>query len=150
MAIYIKYVQCGVNYNNKKALHLATVYKDMPKQSTHSLSFKTLLCQSVSWTLTKQHDSILVNNLLKEDSIARQCSPLNNSIFAKLQGVSDASCDEDLVQNLLFNVVALSRYIGPCLSNYTQITQENVDMHTYPPGTTVMKAFVANDFTFYN
>jgi hypothetical protein len=38
MAIYIKYVQSGVNYNNKQAHCLATV-QDMPKLSTHSLSF---------------------------------------------------------------------------------------------------------------
>jgi hypothetical protein len=94
--------------------------------------------------------AILVNNLLKEEDITRQCSPINNSIFAKLRQVSDTSHDEDQVHNLLFNIVALGRYIGPCLSEYTQTTQEKVDVHTYPSGTTVVKAFLTNDFIFYN
>jgi hypothetical protein len=39
--------------------------------------------------------------------------------------------------------VALGRYIGPT-------TQNKVDVHTYPSGTTVVKAFVANNFIFYD
>jgi hypothetical protein len=94
--------------------------------------------------------AILVNNLLKEEDIARQRSTLDNSIFAKLRQVSDTSRDEDQVHNLLFNAVALGRYIEPCLSEYAQTTQEKVYVQTYPSGTTVVKAFVANDFIFYN
>jgi hypothetical protein len=69
--------------------------------------------------------AILVNNLLKEEDIAGQHSLLDNSIFADLQRVSDASHDEDQVQNHLFDVVALGCYIGPCLSKYTQPTHES-------------------------
>jgi hypothetical protein len=75
--------------------------------------------------------AILVNNLLKKKYIARQHSPLDNSIFAESQQVSDASRDEDQVQNLLLSVVALNHYIGPCLSEYAKTTQEKVDIHTY-------------------
>jgi hypothetical protein len=46
--------------------------------------------------------------------------------------------------------VALGRYIGPCLSKYTQTTQDKVNHHTYPSGKTVIKAFIANDFIFYD
>jgi hypothetical protein len=46
--------------------------------------------------------------------------------------------------------VALGRYIGPCLSEYTQPTQDKVNVHSYPSGTTVVKASVANDFIFYD
>jgi hypothetical protein len=94
--------------------------------------------------------AILVNNLLKEEDIVRQPSLLNNSIFAKLQQVLDTSHDEDQSHNILFNIVALGCYIGPCLSEDAQTTQEEVDVHTYPSGTTVVKAFVAIDFIFYN
>jgi hypothetical protein len=93
---------------------------------------------------------ILVNNLLKEEDIARQHSPLDNSIFAELRQMSKTSCNEDLVHNLLFNVVALGRYIRPRLSKYVQTSQENVNICTYPSGTTVVKAFVANNFIFYH
>jgi hypothetical protein len=54
------------------------------------------------------------------------------------------------VNNLLFDFVSLGRYIGPRLSEYAQTTQDKVDYHTYPSGTTVIKAFVASDFIFYD
>jgi hypothetical protein len=46
--------------------------------------------------------------------------------------------------------MALGCYIEPCLSKYVQTTQDKVNYHTYPSGTTVIKAFIANDFIFYN
>jgi hypothetical protein len=61
-----------------------------------------------------------------------------------------ASKGEDSVSDFFFNVVALSCYIRPHLSEYAQSTQDKVDYHTYPSGTTVIKAFIANDYIFYN
>ncbi len=61
-----------------------------------------------------------------------------------------ASKCKDSVRDLLFDVVALGCYIKPCLSKYTQTTQDKVDHHTYPSGKTVIKAFIANNFIFYN
>ncbi len=57
---------------------------------------------------------------------------------------------KDSVSDLLFNVVALGHYIGPCLSEYAQTTQDKVDHHTYPSDKTVIKALIANDFIFYD
>jgi hypothetical protein len=36
------------------------------------------------------------------------------------------------------------------LSEHAQTTQDKVDHHTYPSGKMVIKAFIANDFIFYN
>jgi hypothetical protein len=94
--------------------------------------------------------AILVNNMLREEDIARQCALLNNKIFAKLRQMAIASKCKDSVSDLLFDVAALGRYIGPRLSKYTQTTQDTVDHHTYPSGKTVIKAFIANDFIFYD
>ncbi len=92
--------------------------------------------------------SILINNMLREEDIAHQRAPLDNKTFAELQR-SAASCKNcDSVNNLLFDFVSLGRYIGPRLSKYAQTTQDKVDYHTYPSGTTVIKAFVASDFIF--
>jgi hypothetical protein len=44
----------------------------------------------------------------------------------------------------------LSCFIGPCVSEYAQTTQDKVDYHVYPSGTRVIKAFTANDFIFYD
>jgi hypothetical protein len=47
-------------------------------------------------------------------------------------------------------MLTLSRFIGPCVSEYAQTTQDKVDYHVYPSGTRVIKAFTANDFVFYD
>jgi hypothetical protein len=56
--------------------------------------------------------AILVNNLLKEEDITKQRSPLNNSKFAELQQMSETIRDKDLVHNLLFDVMALGAILG--------------------------------------
>ncbi len=94
--------------------------------------------------------AILLNSMLREENIARQCAPLDNKIFAKLHQMAIASKCKDSVSDLLFDVVALGPYIGPCLSKYAQTTQDKVDHHTCPSDKTVIKAFIPNDFIFYN
>jgi hypothetical protein len=93
---------------------------------------------------------ILINNLVKEEDIARQRSLLDSNIFAKLLRKSNVSCLQDSEQCTLFNLVALGCYIGPCVSKYAQTTDKNVDYHVYPSGKQVIKAFTANDFQFFN
>ncbi len=88
--------------------------------------------------------------MLRDEDIGRQCAPLDNKIFAKLRQTAIASKCKDSVSDLLFDVVALGRYIGPCLSKYTQTTQDKVNHHTYPSVKMVIKAFIANNFIFYD
>jgi hypothetical protein len=92
----------------------------------------------------------LLNNMLREENITRQRAPLANKKIAELHQTATASKCKDSVSDLLFDVVTLGRYIGPCLSKYAQTTQDKVNYHTYPSGTTVIKAFIVNDFIFYN
>ncbi len=87
---------------------------------------------------------------MQEEQIARQRAPLDNEIFAEVRRVAQASKCNDLVNMLLGDVVTLGRYISPRLSKYAQKTQKTVDVHVYPSGTTVIKAFTANDFVFYD
>jgi hypothetical protein len=94
--------------------------------------------------------AILLNNMLQEEDIARQRAPLDNKNFAKLRQTAIASKCKDSVSDLLFDVVTLGRHIRRCLSKYAQTTQGKVDHHTYPSGKTVIKAFIANDFIFYD
>jgi hypothetical protein len=94
--------------------------------------------------------AILLTNMLWEEDIAKQCALLDNNKNARFCQMATASKCEDSVSDLLFDVVALGRYIRPCLSEYAQTTQHKVDYHTYPSGTTVIKAFIANNFIFYN
>ncbi len=94
--------------------------------------------------------AILLNNMLQKEDITKQRALLDNDFFAKLRQRATASKCKDSVSDLLFDVVALGRYIGPCLRKYAQTTQDKVNYHTYPSGTTVIKAFIANNFIFYN
>jgi hypothetical protein len=148
VAIYIKYVQYSINYNNKQVLHLATVrgYAKAVNNLFKLRSFSPPANLSEPNNITVS----LLNNMLQEGDIARQCAPLNNKFFAKLRQTASASECKDLVSDLLFDVVTLGRYIGPCLSEYAQTTQDKVDHHTYPSGKLVIKAFIANDFIFYD
>ncbi len=148
MAIYIKYVQCGINYNNKQVLCSATVrgYAEVVNNLFKLRSFSPPADLSNPNNMT----AILLNNMLREEDIPRQHAPLDNKIFAKLHQTAIASKCEDSVSDLLFDIVALGCYIGPCLSKYTQTTQDKVDHHTYPSGKMVIKAFIANNFIFYD
>ncbi len=147
VAIYIKCVQCGINYNNKQVLCSAMVrgYAEVVNNLFKLRSFSPLADLSNPNNMT----AILLNNMLREEDIARQCAPLDNKIFAKLRQTAIASKFKDSV-NLLFDVVALGHYIRPRLSKYAQTTQDKVDHHSYPSGKMVIKAFIANDFIFYD
>jgi hypothetical protein len=148
MAIYIKYVQCGVNYNNKQVLCSAMV-RGYAKAVINLFKLRSF-SPPADLSDPNEMTAILLNNMLQEEDIARQRAPLNNKIFAKLRQTVIASKCKDSVSDLLFDAVALGRYIGPRLSEYAQTTQDKVDHHTYPSGKTVIKAFIANDFIFYN
>jgi hypothetical protein len=93
---------------------------------------------------------IIINNLIKEETVASQCSPLDSTIFAELQQAASSShsCNSD--RNLLFDILTLARFIRPRVSEYAQTTQDKVDYHVYPSGTCVIKVFTANDFVFYD
>jgi hypothetical protein len=93
---------------------------------------------------------ILINNLIKEEDIARQRSPLDSNIFAKLLQKSNISRLLDLEQRTSFNLVTFGHYIGPCMSKYAQAMDRNVDYYVYPSGKQVIKAFTANDFQFFD
>jgi hypothetical protein len=93
---------------------------------------------------------ILINNLVKEEDIARQRSPLDSNIFAKLLWKSNVSCLPDSEQHTLFDLVVLGCYIGPRVSEYAQTTDKKVDYHVYPSGKQVIKAFTANNFHYFD
>jgi hypothetical protein len=148
VAIYIKYVQCRINYNNRQALHSATVqgYAKVVNRLFKLRSFSSPANLSDPINMT----TILLNNMLWEEDITRQCAPLDTKKFAKLHQTATASKCEDSVSDLLFDVVALSCYIGPCLSKYAQTTQDKVDHQIYPSGKMVIRAFITNNFIFYD
>ena len=91
---------------------------------------------------------ILINNLIKEEDIARQHSPLDSNIYAEMLQRSNAPLSLDSEQRTLFKVTTIGRYLGPHVSECAQTTDTKVDYHVYPSGRKVIKAFIANDFQF--
>jgi hypothetical protein len=81
VAIYIKYVQCSVNYNNKQVLCSAMVrgYAEAVNNLFKLRSF------SPPADLSNPNNmmAILLNNMLREEDIMRQRAPLDNKFFAK-------------------------------------------------------------------
>ncbi len=93
---------------------------------------------------------IIITNRKREEDVAAQRCPLSNAIFAKLQRKATASHSFDSDCNYLFDMVCIGRFIGPLVSEYAQTSPSTVDYHIYPSGKKLIKAFMANDFVFYN
>jgi hypothetical protein len=91
---------------------------------------------------------ILINNLIKEEDIARQRSPLDSKIYAEMLRRSNASRSLDSEHRTLFDSTTIGCYLGPRVSEFAQTTDKTVDYHVYPSGRRVIKAFIANDFKF--
>jgi hypothetical protein len=139
---------CAISYYNKDILRSSTLwgYTTAVKTLFQLKGFK----QPTNLLNPSNMASIIINNLIKEETVASQRSPLDSTIFAELQRAASSShsCDSD--RNLIFDILTLAHFIGPCISEYAQTTQDKVDYHVYPSGACVIKAFTANDFLFYD
>ncbi len=120
IAIYIKYLQCGVNYKNIPNIRSATVrgYANV----VNTLFRLRYLPIPADLSDPNNMTTILINNMMREEQIARQRAPLDNEIFAELRRMAQASKCNNSVNMLLGDVVTLGRYIGPRLSKYAQKT----------------------------
>jgi hypothetical protein len=148
VAIYIKYLMTGVKFRNKDFLRSATVRGYA--SSINSLFKLRDMKPPINVADPNIVSGILINNLVKEEDIARQRSLLDSAIFAKLLRKSNVSCSLDSEQCTLFDLVFLGCYIGPHVSKYMQTTDKNVDYHVYPSGKKVIKAFTANNVCFFD
>jgi hypothetical protein len=82
VAIYIKYLMSGVNFRNKDYLRLATI---QGYATSINLLFRLRGMKApVNTTNPNNMAGILINNLVKEEDIARQRSPLDSNIFIEL------------------------------------------------------------------
>ena len=149
MAIYIKYVQSGVNYYNNKQVHCSTTVQGYA-EAVNALFKLRGFAPPADLSDSNNMTATLINNMLRKEDIACQRAPLDNEIVAELRCSVTSSKKSNLVSNLLFDFVSLGHCIGLHLSKYAKTTQDKVDHHMYPSGTTVIKAFVTNNFIFYN
>jgi hypothetical protein len=79
MAIYIKYIQCGVNYNNKQVLCSAMVQGYA--EAVNNLFKLRRFSPPADLSNPNNMTAILFNNMLREEDITRQHAPLDNEMF---------------------------------------------------------------------
>jgi hypothetical protein len=138
----------GVNFRNKDFLRSATIQGYV---TSINLLFRLQNMEAqIDTSDPNNMAGILINNLVKEEDITRQRSPLDSNIFAKLLQKLNVSCSPDSEQRTLFDLVALGCCIGPRVSKYAQTMDKNMDYHVYPSGKEVIKAFTANNFRFFD
>jgi hypothetical protein len=125
----------GVNFRNKDSLRSNTI-------KGYATGINSL------FTLRGMEAPIVLSDLIKEEDIARQRSPLDSKLYAELLQRSNVSRSPDSEQRTVFDVTTMGRYLGPRVSEYAQTTDRTVDYHVYPSGKWVIKAFIANDFLF--
>lgn len=148
LAIYAKYLMLGINYLNKTGVRSKTVKGYM--ESINTLFELRGMKPPADFSEPSNVVNILVSNLRKEEDVAKQRNPLDNTIFSKLLEKATKSKSRDSADAVLFNTVALGRITGHRLSEYAQTKQTKIERHRYPSGREVVKAFTANDFNFFD
>jgi hypothetical protein len=83
VAIYIKYIQCGINYNNKQVLCSVTV-QGYAKAVNNLFKLRSFSPPANLFDPNNM-TAILLNKMLREEDIVRQHAPLDNEMFAKLR-----------------------------------------------------------------
>ena len=147
-AMYLKHLQFGVNYTNKDGLRAATL-SGYATAIGFFFSLRGFNPPVVMADLNNE-GSCIISNCKKEEDIAIQRLPLNNRIFAELQRSANNSKSLDSEKHTLFDITCMGRIIGPRVSEVGQTSPTKIDYHVYPSGKTVIKAFTANDFVFFD
>ena len=91
----------------------------------------------------------LIDALETEEVIAKQRNPITNEMFASMEKSARQS-QQDSAISVIFDFFCLIRITGFRIAEYGQTTQTKVDMHEYPSGNSVVKAFLPTDWTFKN
>lgn len=84
----------------------------------------------------------------KEENIAKQRSPLTKEMFARMVSLGKASPINSAI-SVLYDWFCVIRIGGFRCAEYAQTKQTSIDVHEYPSGRKVVKAFTAADWTFY-
>ena len=147
LAIYAKYVMTGTNWYQKQNVRSGTVRSYVLAASElftlRGFDSPVDLNDKTNWV------TIIISNLEREEDIAKQRNPLTCAICAELKRMADAS-HVDSAERLIFNITAFGRITGPRVSEYAQTSPDKVDIHRYPSGKEVIKAFIAEDFEFFD
>ncbi len=93
--------------------------------------------------------TVIISGRKNEENVARQCSPITRELFAELlqHGAKSAT---DSLEAVVTDWFTFIRVTGLRLAEYAQKTKSKVDVHNYPSGKQVIKAFLPTDWIFYD
>lgn len=91
----------------------------------------------------------LIDAIESEELIAKQRSPITNDMFAAMEKLAKESPLDSAV-SVIFDIFCLIRITGFRVAEYAQTTQGRIDIHEYPSGNQVVKAFLPTDWIFKN
>ena len=94
--------------------------------------------------------SKIIKSREQEEDIARQRSPITNEIFAYLLNRNQDNALQDSFEAAVTDFMIIIRLLGLRVSEYAQTTQNKIDVHEYPSGKRVIKAFTPLDFIIYD
>jgi hypothetical protein len=106
VAIYTKYIQSGINYYNKNNLQsamlrgFATAVNTLTKLRNYRLP--------IDFNDKNNMAGVIINNIIKEEKIAKQRAPLDSTIFARIQQSAPKSNNLDPDQTLFANMVTFA------------------------------------------
>ena len=93
--------------------------------------------------------TMILHNQGIEEDIARQRNPITNAMFAAIIAAKGHS-NKDGIDDVLADWLSLIRITGLRCAEFAQKTQTKVDVHIYPSGRQVVKAFLPTDWRFYD
>jgi hypothetical protein len=90
--------------------------------------------------------TLIINN--REIEACRR-SPITNSMYAAIIAAKNQSI-KDSIDDIFADWLSLIQITGQRCAEFAQKTQTKVDVHTYPSGKQVIKAFISTDWKFYD
>ncbi len=92
----------------------------------------------------------IINAREQEEDIARQRSSITNEICVYLLNHVRDGASQDSFEAVMTDFLIVIRLLGLRVSEYAQTTQHEIDVHEYPSGKRVIKAFTPLDFTIHD
>jgi hypothetical protein len=106
VAIYTKYLKSGINYYKKNNLRSATL---CGYASAVNMLFKLRKYRPLIHFNDKDNMAgVIINNIIKEENIAKQRALLDSTIFAKIQQSACKSDNLDSDHSLFADIVTLA------------------------------------------
>lgn len=147
LAIYAKYVIGGDNFTSLVGPRAQTLRGYL--NAVNDLFARRKVALPIVLKDKTNPVTVILSNLEVEEDVAKQRSPLTPQMYTELLVQAKKSKSIDEIQ-LLAWYMTLGRILGPRPCEWCQKTQRRVEIHTYPSGTKVVKAWCRVDFEFFD